>query len=101
MTIHLYMIYSSRRVLFHTSDSCLASFNAIVQDVGSNRNLDGVGRTLDLDALVNNNRSQGNVISAITMTATVEAILGAVFLDAGQDLEAVKSVMTRFNLAVS
>ena len=55
----------------------------IVQRVGSNANLDRVGRLHGLDVFVCRNPSQGNQISPITMTATVEAILGAVYLDGG------------------
>ena len=55
----------------------------IVQRVGSNANLDHVGRLHGLDAFVCRNPAQGNHISPATMTATVEAILGAVYLDGG------------------
>lgn len=57
----------------------------MLQQVGSNANLDRVGRLNGLDAFICRNPSQGGHISPVTMTATVEAILGAVYLDSGID----------------
>ena len=68
----------------------------IVQRIGSNANLDHVGRLHGLDAFVCRNPAQGNHISPITMTATVEAILGAVYLDGG--IESVSQVMETLGL---
>ena len=59
--------------------------------MGSNTNLDRIGRQNGLDAFVRVNISQGKIVSPMTMTATVEAILGATYLDG--DLQAVKQVM--------
>lgn len=53
----------------------------IVQQVGSNANLDRVGRLYGLDDFVCRNPAQGGYVSPATMTATMEAILGAVYLD--------------------
>lgn len=53
----------------------------ILQQVGSNANLDRVGRARGLDAHVCRNPSQGSYIAPVTMAATIEAILGAVYLD--------------------
>lgn len=55
----------------------------IVQQVGSNANLDRVGRAHGLDGLICRNPAQGGQISQVTMTATMEAILGGVYLDGG------------------
>ena len=57
----------------------------IVQDVGSNANLDRAGRIHGLDEFICRNPSQAGYISPATMTATMEAILGAVYLDGGID----------------
>lgn len=67
------------------SDIWTGRASDIVQQVGSNANLDSIGRLHGLDALVCRNPSQGGYISPATMTATVEAILGAVYLDSGID----------------
>lgn len=71
----------------------------IVSDVGSNVNLDRVGRLHRLDQHINRNAAQGQLISPVTMTATVEAILAAVYIDGG--LSAVKQVMQTLGLGPS
>ena len=68
----------------------------IVQQIGSNANLDHVGRLHGLDAFVCRNPAQGNYVSPSTMTATVEAILGAVYLDGG--IGSVSQVMETLGL---
>ncbi|KAL9631490.1 MAG: hypothetical protein Q9164_005861 [Protoblastenia rupestris] len=66
-------------------------FTSISQEVASNDNLDRIGRKHGIEQFVNKNPSQGDHVSFKVMTATVEAILGAVWLDSG--LDAVKRVM--------
>ena len=68
----------------------------ILQTVSSNSNMDRVARRHGLDNFVNGNRSQGGMISANVMTATLEAIVGAVYLDGG--LDQVKRVMRNLGL---
>lgn len=63
-----------------------ARFNQILSQVASNANLDRIGRQHGLQRFVNSNPSQGQVVSPITMAATVEAILGAVYLDSNLDM---------------
>ena len=67
-----------------------------IQNIGSNANLDRVGREHGLSTLINTNPSQGSFVSPVTMSATVEAILGAVYLDDG--METVKQVMQTLGL---
>ena len=67
-----------------------------MQQIGSNANLDHVGRLYGLDAFVCSNPAQGSYVSPNTMTATVEAILGAVYLDGG--IESVSQVMETLGL---
>jgi len=45
------------------------------------------------------NPAQGRVVSPATMATTVEAILGGVWLDSGNNLWQVKSVMSWLGLA--
>lgn len=69
----------------------------VVSDVGSNANLDMVGRTNGLDALINKNPSDKDAsVGTTTMAGTVEAVLGAVYLDS--DMKSVAKVMQNLGL---
>ena len=68
----------------------------IVQTVLTNSNMDRVARLQGLDRFVNRNPSQGQMVSANVLTATLEAIIGAVWLDS--DLATVKRVMRTLGL---
>lgn len=72
-------------------------FNQSLSQVASNANLDRVGRRHGLQNYVNSNPSQRQIVSPITMAATMEAILGAVYLDS--NLEKVGEVMQTLGLA--
>lgn len=72
-------------------------FNQSLSQVASNANLDRVGRQHGLQNYVNSNPSQRQIVSPITMAATMEAILGAVYLDS--NLEKVGEVMQTLGLA--
>lgn len=72
-------------------------FSQTLSQVASNANLDSIGRQRGLQRFVNGNPSQGQIVSPITMAATVEAILGAVYLDS--NLEEVGEVMRTLGLA--
>lgn len=78
------------------SDSGTGRASDIVQQVGSNANLDRVGRLHGLDVFVCRNPAQGDYVSPATMTTTVEAILGAVYLDS--DIGNVSRVMQTLGL---
>ncbi|KAL8959152.1 MAG: hypothetical protein Q9193_003933 [Seirophora villosa] len=73
------------------------TFTYIRKDVGSNFNLNIVGSDTNIAGFVNLSPSQ-RTISPNTMAATVEAILGAVYLDS-QGTTAVKAVMKTLGLA--
>ena len=77
-------------------DSAVGRASDIVQQVGSNANLDRVGRLHGLDAFICRNPAQGGYVSPATTTATVEATLGAVYLDSG--IENVSQVMQNLGL---
>ena len=72
--------------------------NEIVATRGSNVKLAMIGRIHGLDGFVNNNPAQGNAVSDRTMAQTVEAILGAVWLDS-KNLATVRGVMETMGLA--
>ena len=68
-----------------------------MSDVGSNINLVYIGRSNGLDALINKNPSEKDqVVGPVTMAATVEAIIGAVYLDG--NMESVTKVMQNLGL---
>ncbi|CAD6584555.1 MAG: hypothetical protein ASARMPRED_001799 [Alectoria sarmentosa] len=69
----------------------------VVSDVGSNANLDMIGRINGLDALINKNPSDKDaLVGSVTMASTIEAIIGAVYLDS--DMKAVTGVMQNLGL---
>lgn len=68
-------------------------FSHELEQVGSNRNLNVVGRRNGLGKYVNKNPVQKGVVGLVTMATTVEAILGAVWIDSGYDIEEVRDVM--------
>ena len=72
--------------------------NGIVATKGANSNLAAMGRMHGLDAFVHKNPSSGNTVSVGTMADTVEAILGAVWLDC-KNLATVRHVMVTIGLA--
>jgi hypothetical protein len=66
--------------------------------IGSNRHLDKCGRAAGLDKFVNRNRNTKGIVPKGTMSATVEALIGAVFIDSGESLQAVKGAITGLGL---
>jgi hypothetical protein len=61
---------------------------------GNNRNLDKCGREAGLEDLINPNHrfiDGGRVIPPRTMSATVEALIGTMFVDSGENMWAVKA----------
>ncbi|KAL1967213.1 hypothetical protein VTN77DRAFT_3504 [Rasamsonia byssochlamydoides] len=71
----------------------------VVSDTGSNENLANVGFQKKLDQFVYTNPSQGGVVSWRVMATTVEAILGAVFMDSAMDIHIVKQVTAVLGLS--
>ncbi|OBT76529.1 hypothetical protein VF21_05435 [Pseudogymnoascus sp. 05NY08] len=58
-------------------DSQRGDMQGTLSYIGSNANLDRVGRLNNLETIVNRNPSQPGVVAANTLTATFEALLGA------------------------
>ncbi|KAL9032947.1 MAG: hypothetical protein Q9180_006212, partial [Flavoplaca navasiana] len=75
------------------------TYDRIRQTVGSNNNLNSIGLASNLDAFINL-AAGGRTVSPITMAATVEAIIGAVYLDAN-NMDTVKAVMDTLGLTAA
>ncbi|KFY05166.1 hypothetical protein O988_00217 [Pseudogymnoascus sp. VKM F-3808] len=80
------------------TDSPRGDMQNSVSYIGSNANLDRVGRLNNLDAIVNRNPSQPGAVAANTLTATFEALIGAVYLDSGGTTTLARLVMERLGL---
>ena len=78
------------------ADHGSGNFDAIRQSVANNANLERIGNATGLVAFVNLNPGSLGVVSKAIMTATVEAVLGAVYLDSNMDT--VKRVMHTLGL---
>lgn len=72
--------------------------NATIQRVANNGNLDHIGRANGLQHCINKNPAQGNVVSQGVMSATVEAVLYAVYEDTGSTTGTVRIVMNTLGL---
>lgn len=70
----------------------------VISVKASNANLAEVGMGNALDRLVYTNPAQHGVLSPRTMATAVEAILGAVYVDSGEDVQAVRSTMEALQL---
>ena len=69
-----------------------------MEKVTDRNNLERVARSLKLDDFVNNNRSQGNTVQKGTVVSTLQALLGAVFLDSAYNLDTLKAVLKKLGL---
>jgi len=79
----------------------VGAFDLKLKTVITNENLDRVGRLHGLDAYIDNNamqRTKGPGL--VTVASTIEAILGAVYLDSGNDVQKVKDVMEVLGLVI-
>lgn len=70
-----------------------------LQSVAGNTNLARVGDACGLASHIITNPGHRGAISNKTLATTVEAILGAIFLDSGKDLEAVKEAMQSMGIS--
>ena len=89
-------IYTSCGDFEIRADPGQGNFDAIRQSVANNANLERIGNATGLVAFVNLNPGSLGVVSKAVITATVEAILGAVYLDSNMDT--VKRVMNTLGL---
>ncbi|KAL8692510.1 MAG: hypothetical protein Q9218_002485 [Villophora microphyllina] len=82
---------------YRTPGSTEDGHNVVLVTAG-NIHLANVGNHLGLGKFIKKNTSQGTMVSTRVMTATVEAIIGAVFLDSHNDLSTVRQVMENLGL---
>lgn len=71
----------------------LGEISDVVCDRASNDSLALQGFTRGLERYICNNPAQGTFVSHGTMATTMEAIIGAVFLDSGSQISAVDQVV--------
>ncbi|KAK3291751.1 ribonuclease III domain-containing protein [Chaetomium fimeti] len=71
-----------------------AESTILLSEIGSNRSLEAHGRRLGLDKFViKHPGQQGQDVPRETLASTVEALIGAVWIDSGQDFNQVQSVI--------
>ena len=70
----------------------------LLERVCGNDNLATVGFNIGLDQHVVVNQGQRGTVSRKTMATTVEAVIGAIYLDSGRDIETVKDAMVCIGL---
>ena len=79
-------------------NSILELMTNILNNRASNNALATLGRSKGLDEHVIINPAQWGVVSNRTMATTVEALIGAVFLDSGLDINAVRAAMVNLGI---
>ena len=84
----------------NSTDSGAEKGSNMISRIGGNTNLANIGQHLGLTRYIGKNKAQGQMISTRVMSATVEAIIGAVFLDCNYDIPAVRQVMETIGIEV-
>lgn len=70
-----------------------------IGNVGANPSLITIGRAKGLDALINKNPSdKGYPVGGRTIADTIEAIIGAVYVDSNSNVQIVKEVMQKLDM---
>jgi ribonuclease-3 len=76
----------------------LGFIDRTTSDIVSNQNLAEICTYTGIAHYINGNPSQPGEQSPKTRTATIEAILAAVFLDSGKSIESVRTAMASLGL---
>lgn len=95
---HNYPVYTPNLVATHLLRENLGSMDNVIQSIVNNTHLEMIGRRIHIDELVNANPSQQGYVSPRIVADTLEAIIGAVYLDSGKDTESVRLVMSTLGL---
>ncbi|PYI36385.1 ribonuclease III [Aspergillus indologenus CBS 114.80] len=82
-----------------TRNASRERINQVVSRIAGNANLAQRGFELGLDQYIVKNPSQGNYVADKLMATTVEAIVGAVFLETNWDQEALQRAVNALGLA--
>jgi dsRNA-specific ribonuclease len=67
--------------------------NIRLKRIVNNHNLTEYCNSTRLTKYINNNWAQGDSVSSKTKLATFEAVVGAVYLDSGQNMGQVRTIM--------
>ncbi|KAK3989422.1 ribonuclease III domain-containing protein [Cladorrhinum sp. PSN332] len=70
----------------------------VLSEVGSNELLDTLGRRLALDKFVTKNPCQQGDVPRTTVASTVEALIGAVWIDTGNEFHQVQVVIQNLGI---
>jgi ribonuclease-3 len=72
----------------------------MVKQLAGNDNLAARGFELGIDAYILNNPAHQGAVPKSLMATTMEAIMGAVFVDNGESLPPVRPIIAAFGLSV-
>ncbi|RMY72591.1 hypothetical protein D0863_04427 [Hortaea werneckii] len=75
--------------------------NDHVASIGSNANLAAAARLHGIEVCVLTNPGHRGPVSQATLATTVEAIIGAVYLDSEKDLDAVRTLLDALGLSIA
>ncbi|GAB1317181.1 Ribonuclease 3 [Madurella fahalii] len=73
----------------------------VLSEIGSNRSLERVGRRLGLDKFVVQTPSKDGHVSLLGLATTVEALIGAVWIDSGYDFSQAQRVIQALDIVKS
>ncbi|GAB1734926.1 hypothetical protein NU219Hw_g5t1 [Hortaea werneckii] len=74
--------------------------NHHVSSIGSNANLAAAARLHGIEACVLTHPGHRGPVSQATLSTTIEAIIGAVYLDSEKDMDAVRALMEAMDLTI-
>ena len=79
-------------------DTHIGTWTSIRDAISSNDELSVLGRGLGLQTCIQNSVTNSQEISPYMMGTAVEAVVGAVYMDSGKDLEVVRSLLERIGV---
>ena len=79
----------------------IGSTNNILSTIGTKAHLAAVGRGFGIDALVIMNPGHCGPVSDGVVATAVEAIIGAIYLDCGKNMDVVRSFIATIDLTAN